>query len=40
MPIRKPKPTSAGRRFVTYPDFVEIMKTELEKTFVEGLTKS
>src|SRR5207248_5083938 len=40
MPIRKPKPTSAGRRFVTYPDFAEITKTEPEKTLVEGLTKS
>jgi large subunit ribosomal protein L2 len=40
MPIRKPKPTSPGRRFVTYPDFAEITKTEPEKTLVEGLTKS
>jgi large subunit ribosomal protein L2 len=40
MPIRKPKPTSAGRRFITYPDFGEITKTEPEKTLVEGLTKS
>src|SRR5918996_276430 len=40
MPIRKPKPTSPGRRFVTYPDFSEITKTEPEKTLVEGLTKS
>jgi large subunit ribosomal protein L2 len=40
MPIRKPKPTSAGRRFVSYPDFSEITKTEPEKTLVEGLTKS
>src|SRR5689334_16570451 len=40
MPIRKPKPTSAGRRFVTYADFAEITKTEPEKTLVEGLTKS
>jgi large subunit ribosomal protein L2 len=40
MPIRKPKPTSAGRRFVTYPDFAEITKSEPEKTLVEGLTKS
>ena len=27
MPIRKPKPTSPGRRFVSYPDFAEITKT-------------
>jgi large subunit ribosomal protein L2 len=40
MPIRKPKPTSAGLRFVSYPDFAEITKTEPEKSLVEGLTKS
>src|SRR3954469_3630917 len=37
MPIRKPKPTSPGRRFVTYPDFAEITKTEPERSLVEGL---
>jgi large subunit ribosomal protein L2 len=40
MPIRKPKPTSPGRRFVSYPDFAEITKTSPEKTLVEGLKKS
>src|SRR5947209_16448175 len=40
MPIRKPKPTSPGRRFVTYPDFAEITRSEPEKSLVEGLTKS
>ncbi|MEA2298672.1 MAG: large subunit ribosomal protein [Solirubrobacteraceae bacterium] len=40
MPIRKPRPTSPGRRFVSYPDFKEITKTEPERTLVEGLTKS
>src|ERR671925_272778 len=40
MPIRKPKPTSPGRRFVTYPDFAEVTKTEPEKSLVEGLKKS
>ncbi|MEA2303441.1 MAG: large subunit ribosomal protein [Solirubrobacteraceae bacterium] len=40
MAIRKPKPTSPGRRFATYPDFAEITKTEPEKTLVEGLKKS
>ena len=40
MPIRKPKPTSAGMRFVSYPDFAEITKTTPEKSLVEGLTKS
>src|SRR3712207_6116838 len=40
MPIRKPKPTSPGLRFVSYPDFSPITKTEPEKTLVEGLKKS
>src|SRR5262245_6479646 len=40
MPIRKPKPTSPGCRFVTYPDFAEITKTKPERTLVEGLKKS
>src|SRR4029079_10970555 len=40
MPIRRPKPTSPGRRFSTYPDFAEVTKTEPEKTLVEGLKKS
>src|SRR3982750_3508566 len=40
MPIRKPKPTSPGRRFISYADFSVITKTEPEKTLVEGLTKS
>ncbi|MCW2954708.1 MAG: ribosomal protein [Conexibacter sp.] len=40
MAIRKPKPTSPGRRFVTYPDFAEITRSEPEKSLVEGLKKS
>src|SRR5437588_7303856 len=40
MPIRKPKPTSAGRRFVTYPDYAEITRSQPEKSLVEGLKKS
>jgi large subunit ribosomal protein L2 len=40
MPIRKPKPTSPGMRFVSYPDFAEITKTEPEKSLTEGLKKS
>jgi large subunit ribosomal protein L2 len=40
MPIRKPKPTSPGRRFVTYPDYAEITRTEPEKSLTEGLKKS
>src|ERR1700709_1641319 len=40
MPIRNPKPTSPGRRFVTYPDFAEITRDEPEKSLTEGLKKS
>src|ERR1700733_13350752 len=40
MPVRKPKPTSPGLRFVSYPDFAEITKSSPEKTLVEGLKKS
>ncbi|MDE3070644.1 MAG: 50S ribosomal protein L2 [Acidobacteriota bacterium] len=40
MPIRKPKPTSPGRRFVSYSDFAEITKSKPEKTLVEGISKS
>src|SRR3954471_13598448 len=40
MPIRKPKPTSPGRRFITFPDYQEITKTEPERSLVEGLKKS
>jgi large subunit ribosomal protein L2 len=40
MPIRKPKPTSPGRRFATYADFAEITRDRPEKSLVEGLTKS
>ena len=40
MAIRKPKPTSPGRRFASYPDFAEVTKSKPEKTLVEGLTKS
>jgi large subunit ribosomal protein L2 len=40
MPIRNPKPTSPGRRFVTYLDNSELTKKEPEKSLVEGLTKS
>ncbi len=40
MAIRKPKPTSPGRRFSTYADFAEITRDEPEKSLVEGLTKS
>jgi large subunit ribosomal protein L2 len=40
MPIRKPKPTSPGRRFVMYPDFAELTRDEPEKSLTEGITKS
>ena len=40
MGIRKPKPTSPGLRFVSYPDFAEITKTTPEKSLTEGLKKS
>src|SRR5436305_9392470 len=40
MPIRKPKPTSPGRRFVSYADFAELSRSGPEKSLTEGLTKS
>jgi large subunit ribosomal protein L2 len=40
MPLRKPKPTSPGRRFVSYPDFAELTRSEPEKSLTEGLKKS
>src|SRR5512140_93726 len=40
MPIRNPKPTSPGRRFVTYPDFAELTRSQPEKSLTEGLKKS
>src|ERR1044071_6401948 len=40
MALRKPKPTSPGRRFSTYPDFAEITRDTPEKSLVEGLKKS
>ena len=40
MPLRKPKPTSPGRRFATYPDFSELTRDEPEKSLTEGMSKS
>jgi large subunit ribosomal protein L2 len=40
MPLRKPKPTSPGRRFATYPDFAELTRDEPEKSLTKGLKKS
>lgn len=39
MPVRKLKPTSAGRRFQTVSTFEEITRTTPEKSLTEGLTK-
>jgi large subunit ribosomal protein L2 len=39
VPIRKYKPTSAGRRFMTVSTFEEVTKAEPEKSLVEPLTK-
>jgi large subunit ribosomal protein L2 len=36
VPIRKPKPTSPGRRFVSYPDFAEITRSKPEKSLTAG----
>jgi large subunit ribosomal protein L2 len=40
MAIKKPKPTSPGRRFATYSDNAEVTRKGPEKALVEGLTKS
>ena len=40
MAIRKPKPTSPGQRFATYPDFAEVTKGKPEKSLVEGKSRS
>ena len=40
MPVRKYKPTSPGRRFMSVSTFEEITKTEPEKSLVEPLKKS
>jgi large subunit ribosomal protein L2 len=39
MPVRKYKPTSAGRRFMTVSTFEEITKAEPEKALLEPLTR-
>jgi large subunit ribosomal protein L2 len=39
MAVRKFKPTSAGRRFMTVSDFQEITKSEPEKTLLAPLSK-
>ena len=40
MPIRKPKPTSPGMRFVSYADFSGLTKKRPEKGLTEGLKTS
>src|ERR1700694_1276275 len=40
MAIRKPKPTSPGRRFVSYPDFAELTRSGPERKLVEGMSSS
>ena len=40
MAIKKVKPTSPGRRFITFADFAEITKTEPEKSLTVGMRKS
>jgi large subunit ribosomal protein L2 len=37
MPLRKYKPTSAGRRFMTVSTFEEVTKTEPEKSLLAPL---
>src|SRR6185295_12766253 len=39
MPVRRFKPTSAGRRFMTVSDFKEVTKSKPEKALTEKLTK-
>ena len=40
MPLKRPKPTSPGRRFATYSDFAEVTRSEPEKALTEGISKS
>ena len=39
MPVRRFKPTSPGRRFMTVSDFAEVTKSKPEKKLTEKLTK-
>ena len=39
MPVRRFKPTSPGRRFMTVSDFAEVTKSKPEKALTEKLTK-
>src|SRR3954462_856718 len=40
MPVRRFKPTSPGRRFMTVSDFAEVTKSKPEKKLTEKLTKN
>src|SRR6059058_907592 len=39
MPVRRFKPTSPGRRFMTVSDFAEVTKSKPEKSLLEPVTK-
>src|SRR5216683_8067678 len=39
MPVRRFKPTSPGRRFMSVSDFAEVTKSKPEKALTEKLTK-
>src|SRR6266571_2410871 len=39
MPVRRFKPTSPGRRFMTVSDFKEVTKSKPERSLTEKLTK-
>src|SRR3954462_14734176 len=39
MPVRRFKPTSPGRRFMTVSDFAEVTKSKPERSLTEKLTK-
>src|SRR2546423_4039748 len=40
MPLKRPKPTSPGRRLDTYCDFAEVTRDEPEKSLTKGIGKS
>src|SRR5919112_4363997 len=40
MPIKKVKPTSPGRRFITFADYAEVTRTTPEKSLTVGMTKT
>ena len=40
MALKKYKPTSPGRRFMTVSDFAEVTKAEPEKSLVESVSRN